>query len=167
MINPRLMVAALLIGAASPALAQAAPPPPPIGNGGRSMMAGPMGGGRAFPSMSEAGRETMRTAMRGGDDRREDRDAIRAARERMLTILEADRLDTGALKRAMEDERRIAENSHQRRQAAMMQAFQQLSAADRKAFVADSRAMKDRMESRIERWKQRRGERQARVAPQG
>lgn len=171
MIDLRLMAMALLIGTAGPALAQSAPPAPPpvmappMMEGGRGMMAGPHGGRHAFASMSEAGRATMRNAMRDGGDRREDRDAIKAARERMLTILEADRLDTAALKRAMEDERRIAEGSHQRRQTAMLQAFQQLSVADRKAFVSDSRAMKSRMESRLDRWKQRRGERQADGAP--
>jgi uncharacterized membrane protein len=157
----------LAIAAATPGLAQtapAAPPAPPAG----MMMHGGHGGGhggrgghgmmdmRAFPSMSEAGRKTMSEAMRAGGDRKVEREAVKAARDRMLAILDADRLDTAALKRAMEDERNAANANRERHQAAMITAFGKLSVADRKAFVADSRAMKTRMESRMKQWRGKR-----------
>ncbi len=160
------LLGAVLI-AAAPVLAQTPPPPAP----GAAMRAGPdaggrwgngmrgkhgMGGPRAFPSMSEAGRKTMWDAMRG-EDRKAEHANVKAARDRMLTILEADRLDTGALRRAMDDERNAANASRERHQAAMLAAFGKLSVADRKAFVTDSRALKTRMESRVQQWRERRG----------
>ncbi|PZN95416.1 MAG: hypothetical protein DCF31_06775 [Alphaproteobacteria bacterium] len=163
MIKFSLRAAALgaVLLTAAPVLAQAAPPPPPAPGAG--MMAGPefrgrgrMGHGKAFASMSEAGRKTMWEAMRGNEDRKENRQAVKAARDRMLTILDADRLDTNALKRAMDDERNAATVSRERHQAAMLTAFGKLSVADRKAFVADSRAMKSRMEARMQQWRSKR-----------
>ncbi len=147
---------ALLLAAAAPVAAQM---PPPQGN--PAMAAGHPGGrgmhGRGmFASMSEAGRKTMMEAMRGGGDRRAEREQVKAARDRMLTLVEAERLDTGALKRALDDERNAANASRERHQTAMLAGFGKLSVADRKAFVADARAMKDRMEARM---KDRRGKR--------
>ncbi len=153
--------------AAAPALAQSAAPPA----AGAAMRAGPdaggwgnrkggrggmMGGPRAFPSMSEAGRKTVWDAMRV-EDRKAEHANVKAARDRMLTILEADRLDTGALRRAMDDERNASNASRERHQAAMLAAFGKLSVADRKAFVTDSRALKSRMETRMQQWRERRG----------
>ncbi|MFZ4383254.1 MAG: periplasmic heavy metal sensor, partial [Sandarakinorhabdus sp.] len=137
----------------------APPPPPPAGQygGAHGGMAGRHHGkaDRMFPSMSEAGRATMREAMMAGGDRRAERDKVEAARERMLAALDADRFDAGAVKRAMDDERALAEATRQERQAAMLAAFGKLSVADRKAFVADSRAMKNRMDQRMQGWRER------------
>jgi Spy/CpxP family protein refolding chaperone len=154
-----LLLAALL---AAPALAQNPPPAPPAPpaaprHGGWQ---GHMGAGhRMFPSMSEAGRATMREAMMAGGDRSEHRAKVEAAREKMLAALSADRYDAGAVKRAMDEERALSEASHQQRQAAMLAAFGKLSPEDRKAFATDSRAMKDRMKSRMEGWRARMRER--------
>jgi Spy/CpxP family protein refolding chaperone len=163
--SPKLIaVAALLL--AGPALAQMPPPPPgmPAPPPGGEMRGGPHGrmmGMRMFPSMSEAGRATIREAMMAGDDRAASRQKVEAAREKLLTALAADRLDIAAVKRAMEEERAVAEASRTAKQAAMLAAFQKLSPEDRKAFAADSRAMKARMEQRMDswrdRWQQRRG----------
>jgi len=159
--------------AALPAVAQMPPPPPgetmPGPDGaGRAPMRGPMGGHmggpmggmrgmqRMFGSMSEAGRATMTTAMRGTDPRAGHM-ATKAARDRMLAVLDGDRLDPVALKRAMDDEREAATAAKVRRQAAMLGAFQQLSLADRRAFVADARAMRMRMDGRMAAWNARRG----------
>jgi Spy/CpxP family protein refolding chaperone len=155
--NVMRAAAIALVLAGVPAAAQQAAAPPPHGG---EMMHKRLRGGhgeRMFPSMSEAGRATMREAMSAGDNRRAEHDQIKAARDRMLTLLEAERLDTAALKRAMDEERSIANASRERRQAAMLTAFGKLSAADRKAFVTDSRAMKSRMEERVEGWRARRG----------
>lgn len=150
---------------AVPAMAQPAPPPPPppgmgmgAGMGMGPGMAGDRGammGARMFPSMSEAGRAIVSEAMMSGGNRGETRDKVEAARERMLTALAADRFDAAAVKRAMDEERTIADGSRQQRQAAMLAAFQKLSPEDRKAFVADSRAMKTRMQTRMAEWRDR------------
>lgn len=174
--TPKSLLLAALI-AAAPAFAQSAPPAPPAppaahtghhpGPKGPHAMERGMhgswsgGGARMFPSMSEAGRATMREAMMAGGNRSDDRQKMAAAREKMLAALEADRFDAVAVKRAMDEERSLADASRQQRQAAMLAAFQKLSPEDRKAFVTDSRAMKSRMQARMdgwrERWRQRRG----------
>ena len=151
-----LLLAALL--AAAPAFAQPAPPAPPAAHhagphhGAGSKMGRHMG---MFPSMSEAGRATMREAMMAGGNRRDDRQQVEAAREKMLAALEAERFDGGAVKRAMDEERSLADATRQQRQAAMLAAFQKLSPEDRKAFVTDSRAMKTRMQGRMDGWRDR------------
>lgn len=155
--NPRMLLLAALL-AAAPALAQPAPPPPPPGQyGAPPGMAGrdPRRAERMFPSMSEAGRAIMKEAMMSGGDRRAERAKVEAARERMMAALDADRFDAAAVKRAMDDERALAEATRLERQAAMLAAFGKLSAADRKAFVADSRAMKNRMDKRMQGWRER------------
>ncbi|GGI93851.1 hypothetical protein GCM10007973_32600 [Polymorphobacter multimanifer] len=149
---------------ASPVLAQPAPPAPP-----EAPMMG-RGGNGPYAGMSEAGRTVMREAMRANaEDRRANREAVKAARDRMMAVVEADRLDTAALKRAMDDERNIAMASHDRRQAAMLAGLTKLSTEDRKAFVAGARASRERMASRMdkmrERWGNRAERRGNRMAP--
>ena len=109
-----------------------------------------------YAGMSEAGRTTMRAAMKSADARL-GHEATSAARDRMLAILDADRLDPVALKRAMDDEREAATAAKVRHQAALIAGFQQLSLADRRAFVVNARAMRARMESRTAGWQARRG----------
>lgn len=144
---------ALALACASPLLAQMPPPAdPPMGGANTGPAAGFAGRWagreRPFASMSEAGRAVMQNAMHGAD-RKTEHDQVKAARDHMLAIVDADRLDTAALKRAMDDERRVATGSREAAQARMLDAITKLSPADRKAFVADARAMKARMESRM------------------
>lgn len=147
----------VLLMAAGPVLAQPAPPEPPKqerGMGGRGMR------GEMFAGMSEAGRGVMREAMRAGrEDRMANREQVKAARDRMLGVLEADRLDVAALKRAMDDERKAADASHDRRQTAMLAAYQKLSVEDRKAFVAGARATREKMADRVQTMRERMRER--------
>lgn len=157
-----LMITALLAAApalaqpaqpAQPALAQSQPPQspqPPAGS--HAGMAAQHYGQRAamFPSMTDAGRQIMQAAMAAGGNRRADRQQMEAVREQMLTLLSADRIDLAAVKRVTDEERALAEASRKQRQAAMLAAVQKLSLEDRKAFVADSRAMKARMQSRMD-----------------
>jgi Spy/CpxP family protein refolding chaperone len=156
--TPKTLLLAALI-AAAPAFAQTAPSGPPapaqMGHhagqkGPHGMQRGPHGGARMFPSMSEAGRKAMHEAMMAGGNRRDDRQKVAAAREKMLAALEAERFDAGAVKRAMDEERALSDATREQRQTAMLAAFQKLSAEDRKAFVTDSRAMKARMQGRME-----------------
>ncbi|WP_439533099.1 periplasmic heavy metal sensor [Polymorphobacter sp.] len=156
-----------LLIVASPVLAQTPPPAAttasPEAGKAQGQMRGKMGG-RMFSSLSEAGRATMREAMQASRQGN-DRTAVKAARDRMLTLLEADRLDTAALKRAMDEERTLAATSHERRQTAMLNAFTKLSVADRKAFVTEARQLRDKMQDRMQgergerlkRWRERRG----------
>jgi uncharacterized membrane protein len=156
--------AALLLAGAAPLLAQT-PSPAPGGSataprgyvrdrpGPMQMMHGGM-----FQSLSPAGRATMREAMKGSQEaRRADRAAVQAARDHMLAALEAEKLDVSALKRAMAEERTAATASRDRFQAAMLAGFQKLSLADRRAFVAEARQMRARMEERMKGWKGRHG----------
>ncbi len=143
---------ALAMLLALPVAAQTAPAAPPA----PGMHAGPHGGqgGRRaarlqmFSTLSPVGQQVMRDAMRGGDPRA-DHAAVKAARDQILVLLDADKLDVAALKRAMEAERATAEAMHNKRQAALLGAYQKLSVADRKALVAEARAMRARMESRM------------------
>lgn len=155
MMLPSLRTAAigLLLAGGAPVLAQSAPAPAaptaPAAPGARQHGRGDHKGGGMFAGLSEAGRATMRDAMRAGGDPRTERDAVKAARDRMMAVLDAETLDVPALKRAMDDERRAAQASHDKRQAAMLAGFTKLSVADRKAFVANARQMKARMEARV------------------
>jgi uncharacterized membrane protein len=104
-------------------------------------------GGGMLAGLSPVGRATMRAALRGVDAQG-DHASTEAARDRMRAALEADRLDSVALKRAMDDERESVNAAKTRHQAAMLAGFQQLSATDRKAFVATARMMRARMGER-------------------
>jgi len=144
--NIRFAAAALALLAAAPSLAQTPPPragmrlqPPEHGEG-------PM----RFGTMSEAGRRTMMAAMESArDGDRADRDRVRAARDRILAILDAERLDSAALRRTMDEERAASTAMKMRRQTAMTTAFERLSVADRRAFVADARMTRGRVEGRM------------------
>lgn len=158
----------LALLAAAPALAQSAPPaPPPQQGAGAPGMEGPRGERRVFimrrdggPMMggmgpmgglmtgvSPEGRAVLRDALRGQEGG--DRDALRAARDRVASLLSAERLDVAALRRAMDEERRQVDAQQNRRQAAMLEAYQKLSLSDRLALVANARAGRDRIEERV------------------
>ena len=155
--------ALLLLGAALPAAAQMPPPPEMMPDGpGRPPMRGMK---HMFASMSPAGRAAMLAAIRSTDPKTSHA-ATKAARDRMLAVIDADRLDPVALKHAMDDEREAATTAKVREQVAMIGAFQQLSLADRRAFVADARAMRERVESQMAEMKARRGARVPMAPPQ-
>ena len=143
---------ALAMLLAVPAAAQNTPPPP---NGGQHGQRGGGGAGKGakwkmqmFASLSPAGQTTMRDAMKSVDNKA-DRAAVKTARDAILAALDADKLDVAALKRAMESERSAAESMHNKRQTALLGAYQKLSLADRKALVAEAREMRTRMDARM------------------
>lgn len=148
------VVIGLLLAASAPVLAQPAPAAAP-GAAASSGQPYARHGGGMFAGLSETGRATMRDAMKAEGDGRTDRAAVKAARERMLVLLEAETLDVPALRRAMEDESRAAQASHDRRQAAMLAGMTKLSPADRKIFVANARQMQARMAERVGKWSRR------------
>ncbi|MGL6044122.1 MAG: hypothetical protein ACRC1J_09375 [Sandaracinobacteroides sp.] len=152
-----LMIGVALLLAA-PSFAQT---PPPQGSPGMDAPRGdrPQGmrgnggqRGRMFGSMTPEGRAIMGEALRGQP---QDRDAVKAARDRITGLVAADRLDVPALKRAMDEERRLVDSQHARRQTALIAGFQKLTLADRKAFAQDARKGRDAMEARAARWRER------------
>nr|WP_295663162.1 hypothetical protein [Polymorphobacter sp.] len=152
----RALVALLMLGATVPALAQMPPPSDaPDTYGRHSSWRGPRGQ-PLFGAMSDTGRATMLAAMKSTDPHMVHA-ATKAARDRMLAVLDADRLDPLALKRAMDDEREAASAAKLKQQGALLVAFQQLSLADRRAFVADARAMRSRMDNRMAEMRKRGG----------
>lgn len=147
------VISVLLLAGGVPALAQPAPasvvvtPAPHIPGAHNPIFAG----------MSAAGRAAMLAAMRGVD-MRAGKAEVAAARDRMLAVLDAERLDAVALRRAMDDERAavaLQQAQQAKRQAAMLAGFEQLSLADRRAFVADARGVRDRFEARVATQQQR------------
>lgn len=162
-----LIAALALTVGVLPAVAQVTPPTPPA----PITMTPPVPpmpprGMRAFVTMSEAGRQAMMVAMQGNRAAdRADRERVRTSRDRMLGVVEAERLDTAALRRAMDEERDAANAIKARRQAALATALTSLSVADRRAFVEDARGMRERIERRVERRVERRGERRMRQNP--
>jgi uncharacterized membrane protein len=171
MMSLRLSLAAAAIALAAPLAAQTAPPAAspawggPGGPGRHDMRGGGMDGMNpmaAFDALSPEGRKIMTDAMASArDQHRADHDKIAAAREKMLAVLEADKLDVTALKRAMDEEQATSNAARDRMQAAMISGFTKLSVQDRKAFAAYARAMRNRMQARMERWEQMRGKRGA------
>lgn len=147
-----LATAALL---AAPALAQTAAPAAPAAPAAGTpkaehprsmhMQRGPM-----FGSVSPEGRKTLGEAMRASED---DRKAVRASRDRINALVGADKLDVAALKRAMDEERRLIDAQHAKRQAALLAAVQKLSAEDRKAFAADALKARADIEKRTAEWR--------------
>ncbi len=143
----RTAIAALLLVGTAPGFAQQSPVPGTVAPAPHVPGAhNPM-----FAGMSRAGRAAMLAAMRGVD-MRVGKAEVMAARDRMLAVLDAERLDPVALRRAMDDERTavaLQQAQQAKRQAAMLAGFEQLSLADRRAFVADARAIRDRFEARV------------------
>lgn len=139
----RLVLGAVLALAAAPALAQGAPPPPP------PMPPNPVVihrlNGGVLSGLSPAGRRVVREAMHS-EALDTDRAALAAVRLRVLNLLDDDQLDIAALRRAMAEERRLADRQQQRRQEGMLDAFRRLSAEDRKAFAAGMREQHERIE---------------------
>lgn len=112
--------------------------------------------GPMFGNVSPEGRKVLMEAMRGANT---DRGAIHASRDRVNTVIGADKLDVAALKRAMDDERRLVDAQQAKRQDAMLVAVQKLSVADRKAFAADAMKAREGVEKRTAEWRKRAQER--------
>lgn len=112
--------------------------------------------GPMFGNVSPEGRNILMEAMRGAGG---DRSAIHASRDRVNAVIGADKLDVAALKRAMDDERRLVDAQQAKRQDAMLVAVQKLSVTDRKAFAADAMKARAGVEKRTAEWRKRAQER--------
>lgn len=150
--------AALAVAIAAPALAQVAPPAPPAPPPGPAVIRiSPGMEGRRwvdrFEGMSPEGRRILSEAMRP-QMTPQDRQATKAARDRVLALIAADKLDVAAVRRAQAAERELVVRQHEKQQAAMLEAYQKLSLADRKAFVEGMQDQEDRMRRHMERARQ-------------
>ena len=151
----KIVIAATMALLAAPALAQAAAPAPqapPSGfeAGNERVRVMKMHRRDLWANVSPEGRAILRETLKGDP---KDREATKAARDRINAIVGAERLDVGALRRAMEEERRLVDAQHAARQARMLAAIQKLSAADRKAFAEDARQGRARVEARTAEWR--------------
>ena len=148
----KIVIAATMAILAAPALAQAAPPAPPniFEAGNERMRVMRMHGRDLWANVSPEGRAILRETLKGDP---KDREATRAARDRINAIVGAERLDVAALRMAMEEERRLVDAQHASRQARMLAAIQKLSPADRKAFAEDARQGRARVEARTAEWR--------------
>ncbi len=120
--------------------------------------------GPMFENVSAEGREILFAAMR--KDMGEHRAEMRAARDRINSLVGAEKLDVAALKKAMDAERKLVDAHHARRQTAMLEAFQKLSPADRKAFAEDAGKSRARVEARTKEWRERAEQRRERMRTQ-
>lgn len=124
LLNVTAMAALLMVAPA--ALAQGGP------RGQRAMS-------DMYAGMSPGGRQIMTEAMMQGSDPTA-RNRLDAAHEQLLRILERDPLDRAALADAMKGQAKIIEEAEEKRREAMLRGFSLLSAADRRAWVANDRA---------------------------
>ncbi len=151
----RAAAGAVALAVAGPSLAQPTPPAPQMREVHIRRLSPGMTGFHEmdrFAGMSAEGRATLREAMRP-QPTPQDRQAVRNARQRVLSLLAAEKLDVGAVRRAQAAERELVVKQHERQQEAMLAAYQKLSVADRRAF-ADG--MRDREEMMLERLKKSR-----------
>ena len=154
--------AALAFALAAPALAQVTPPAPaapsappaPGPHGDVVIKRYPQMGMGHFAGMSDEGRVILREAMRS-QKTPQDKQAIRAARQRLLDLIAADRLDVAAVRRAQAAERDLVMREHEQQQEAMLAAYQKLSPADRKAFAQGMRSQEERMLDHMKRARER------------
>jgi hypothetical protein len=187
----RLILATMAVAIAAPVLAQTPPPPPPppgmdddgpgvvreriiirragpdgttiVQGGGPRMMMVPAGPWGVLSGLSPDGQKIMREAMKPQRPTEAEQSAVRAARERTLNLIAADRLDVSAIRKAQADERAAAMAQHARQQDAMLAAYQKLSAADRKAFVDGMRGNQDRMRDALKKARERLDEMEKRM----
>lgn len=80
---------------------------------------------------------------------------VRRARQKVLELLVADTLDIGAIRKAQAEERALAIKEHALAQEKMLQAYQQLSLADRRAFANGMRMQEERMLRHLDRARER------------
>lgn len=147
------LIIAAISGAllSTPLLAQTAPATAPAAEAG-DKAAHPkrdLHRARAKSNVSAEGRTILREVMKD-QHRPENRQKLKDARERISTILAADKLDVAALRQAMAAERQLVISQHQQRQEALIAAAQKLTPADRKAFAAEAHTGRQHMKRRMD-----------------
>lgn len=87
---------------------------------------------------------------------------VRKARQKVLDLISAEKLDIEAIRRAQAEERALAIKEHARAQEKMLKAYQRLSVQDRRAFAEGMRAQEERMMQHLARARERMKEAQER-----
>ncbi len=147
--------AALALTLAAPLFAQTPPPPAPTKEVQiRRISPAMQFHGDRFEGMSPEGRAILREAMKP-QVTPQDREAVKAARKKVLALIGAEKLDVSAVRNAQAAERELVVKQHERQQAAMLAAYQKLSAADRKAFVGGMRDREERMLDSLKKSRER------------
>ncbi|MBB4631863.1 hypothetical protein [Sphingosinicella soli] len=80
---------------------------------------------------------------------------VRKARQKVLDLISAERLDIDAIRKAQAEERALAIKEHARAQEKMLKAYQRLSLQDRRAFANGMRAQEERMIQHLARARER------------
>ncbi|WP_374598791.1 hypothetical protein [Sphingosinicella sp.] len=80
---------------------------------------------------------------------------VRKARQKVLDLISAERLDIEAIRRAQAEERALAIKEHARAQEKMLKAYQRLSLQDRRAFAEGMREQEERMMQHLARARER------------
>ncbi len=144
------LVAASLAAATTAVVAQPAPPPPERApmparpDGDRPVIRRFMHGG--WGDLSAAGRDIMRAATQPPADFEQRRERERALDTRAAELLAAERLDVGAMRRVMDEKAAIRASADRERQQRLLEAYQRLSAADRKALADGMRSRGERFD---------------------
>jgi uncharacterized membrane protein len=103
-----------------------------------------------FAEMSPEGRAIIAEAMRRDRIPANAKD-VKAARDRVLDLLEAERLDVDAIRKAQAAERMLAIKEHEKAQEKMVEAYKRLSLEDRRAFAELMRSKEERMLRHMQR----------------
>lgn len=101
-----------------------------------------------FGGLSPEGRARLAAAM-ASDETPAHSAAVARARARVLELLAADKLDIDAIEEAQREERRLVLQEHARAHARMRDAYEDLSASDRKAFAAAVRLREQRIRAQM------------------
>ena len=80
---------------------------------------------------------------------------VRRARQKVLDLISAEKLDLDAIRRAQAEERALAIKEHARAQEKMLKAYQRLSLQDRRAFAEGMREQEERMMQHLARARER------------
>jgi uncharacterized membrane protein len=108
--------------------------------------------------LSPEGRKIMMDSMRAQPDlMKENREKQRINHDRILAIINADKFDAGALKKAFAEERNLNEAAQQNRQDALVSTLSKLSDADRKIVATSMMEMRDKMQERAGKWRDHKG----------
>lgn len=107
-----------------------------------------------FADMSPQGAAIIADAMRQ-ERIPTNAEEVRRARQRVLDLISAEKLDMDAIRKAQAQERAIAIKEHARAQEKMLKAYQRLSLSDRRAFAEGMHEQEERMMQHLARARER------------
>lgn len=101
-------------------------------------------------NMSAEGREIMNAAWKAGKNQ-EAAQATRQVQQQIIDMIAAPHFDEGALKQALEKERKLSLQLQQQRHWALVSAVSRLNDEDRRAFASALESLRDRAQRRFSR----------------